>query len=111
MLPWEEDGTLRDLLVIIDPSREEPPDLDSLNWARERLILWKVKSDLTNYLPEIETTLAVVSSLCKDRIYQQQLAKGRNLSRESYDSCTHYAMVIVRFCNLLPYYKVRIEEC
>ncbi|XP_074604957.1 uncharacterized protein LOC141858188 [Brevipalpus obovatus] len=105
MLPWIEDNSLKDLLDIIHPQRDQPPSTESLNWVRERLVLWKLKAEHTTLNLEVDTTLSVVTALLKDRSCQERLIKGSDLSGDSYDLCAHYALVIVKFCNLLPYYK------
>lgn len=102
MLPWLEDGKLYEVVRLIDPDCGELT-VDSLNWVKERLTLWRLKSDITGYLDEIETTLTLINSLIKESQCQQDVS-----STDCWDLCAQYSIVIIKFCNLLSYYKVGV---
>ncbi|XP_015781801.1 uncharacterized protein LOC107359760 [Tetranychus urticae] len=109
MYPWHKDDTFSEVLKIIDPSNPVKPPIEAYEWARDRLILWQVKTTTSNHcLPEIEATLALLNALIKDRycLDGNNIEKDQRLTNNCYDICTFYGMSIVKFCNLLPFYEM-----
>lgn len=101
MPPWEGDR-LKDVVRFINPDCDDL-SIDSLNWVRERLTLWRVRSNATDYLVDIEATLALVNCLIKDHENQEDVSLS---SEKCWDLCSQYAIVIIKFCVMLPHYKV-----
>lgn len=109
MYPWSSDPSFKQVMKIIDPYSDVKPSISQYELARDRLILWQVKSPTFDHLPEIEATLSLISAILKDRnIFGEEGEVTGRLTHKYYDICTFYGMSIVKFCNLLPYYEVRL---
>lgn len=103
MKPWVQLEKLLKVYYIIFSSKEE--SLESLKWAKNQLLLWQIKDSQFEFNSEIDATLSLLSALIQDK--QMKLQPNHNL--DNLDLRSFYSIAIVKFCNILPYYKVLFE--
>ena len=105
MKPWGQFDNLLKLYQIVFVSKQT--SIESLEWAKDQLLLWQIKDNKFEYNVEIDATLSLVTALIHDKRMKCKPNSGlTNLDLKSF-----YSISIVKFCNVLPYYKVRQVIC